>query len=374
MATKIEIPFSSPMPILAVGAELKNTVCLLEGTTAMVGSARGALTEATAFREFTGQLDRERALLAGRAYAVAHDLHPGFLSTQYARGCNGRRIAVQHHHAHMVACMAEHGVMQPVIGISCDGTGYGTDGAVWGGEILRATPTDFTREAHLAYFPQPGGDAAARETWRPALSLAHQTFGSALPEEVRALFEDVEPTRLATCEAMLRADFNCPRTSSLGRLFDAVAFLAGCGERNDTEGQAAIRLEQAVMDERAEPYPFSLERTDTHTEIVLDKMMAAICKDACDRERRDLIASRFHETVATMLSDAAWQVAEMYHISIAVLTGGCFFNRVLTRRVRDLLRERGLARVLIHSRLSPGDENVSLGQAVVAAARLGGCT
>jgi hydrogenase maturation protein HypF len=170
---------------------------------------------------------------------------------------------------------------------------------------------------------------------------------------------------------MLRAEFNCPETSSLGRLFDAVAFLAGYCDHNDTEGQAAMRLEQAVLPERVEPYAYRVEGEDrTHRKILWMDMIRSICDSVAQQKQPELIASRFHETVAAMLSGAAAKAADVDGTDTAVLSGGCFFNRVLTERLQELLRERGFRRVLVHARLSPGDASLSLGQAVVAAARL----
>ena len=259
----------------------------------------------------------------------------------------------------------------PVIGIACDGTGYGSDGAIWGGEILCTRTVGFERRAHLQYFPLPGGDAAARDTWRPALSLVRGAFGDDTSDNVRRLFGDIDPGRLATVEAMLRTEFNCPKTSSLGRLFDAVAFLVGYGQRNETEGQAAMRLEQAATGEPVEPYPFHLEADEPdQLQIMWVDMIRAICEEIARDESRELIASRFHETVAVMLSDAASKAAAREGIDMVVLSGGCFLNRVLTRRMHQLLPERGFRRVLTHTRLSPGDASLSLGQAVVAAETL----
>ena len=369
--TLIELPFSSPRPVLAVGAELKNTLCVLEGNAASITPGGGGLTDASAYRQFRRQLEDARRRCADPRLVIAHDLHPASLATQGVEGWDHERIGVQHHHAHIVSCMAEHGVSDPVIGICCDGTGFGSDGAIWGGEVLLATPTDFERRAHFQYFGLPGGDAAARDTWRPALSLIHQAFDGDLPESVRNLFQRIDAGKLGTVEAMLRADFNCPRTSSLGRLFDAVAFLAGFCDCNETEGQAAIRLEQAATKGRVEPYPFRIVGEGRGSmEIIWIDMIRAMGDRVEQDEQPEMVASRFHETVAAMLGDAAAKAAEYDGTDVAVLSGGCFFNRILTHRLRELLLERGFRRVLVPSRLSPGDAGLSLGQAVVAAARL----
>ena len=369
--TLIELPFSSPRPVLALGAELKSTVCVLEGDAATMGPSPGALTDARAYREFHQQVELARRRCGNDCLIIAHDLHPASMALQGVTGWENERIGVQHHHAHVVACMAEHGFTHRVIGICCDGAGYGSDGAVWGGEVLRATLTDFERAGHLEYFRLPGGDAAAKDTWRPALSLARRAYRDDLPDYVRGLFERVDASRFLAVETMLRAEFNCPESSSLGRLFDAVAFLAGYGDHNDTEGQVARRLEQAVVQERVEPYAYSVDEKDRNNRRILwAEMIRAVCSDGAQGTPPELIATRFHETVAEMLSSAAMKAAEADGTDTAVLSGGCFFNRILTERLQQLLRERGFRRVLVHTRLSPGDASLSLGQAVIAAARL----
>ncbi|MBU0717039.1 MAG: hypothetical protein KJ749_02225 [Planctomycetes bacterium] len=372
-ATVIELPLSARRPVIAAGAELKNTVCVLEGGTATVSPSASSLMDATAYRTFSRQMDAARAHFSGQPYRAAHDLHPASLATQNVLVNDDDRVAVQHHHAHAVSCMAEHGVTDPVIGITCDGTGYGADGAIWGCEILYATTAGFQRWGHLQYLPLPGGDAAARDTWRPALSLVRAAFESRPPDRIHQMFERAGGAQVAAAEAMMRADFNCPRTSSLGRLFDAVAFLAGYGDRNETEGQAAMRMEQAVVHGNVEPYPFTIqEYAGGPTQMVVTEMTTAVCDDILSGKPGELVASRFHETVANMLCEAATRAGNRYKVETVVLSGGCFFNRVLTKRLEDLLSEGGFRQVLKHVRVSPGDAGLSLGQAVVAAAQLEG--
>ncbi len=370
----LPLPISSAVPIVAVGAELKGSICLLQGGNATVSPGTGPLTDAAAYRSFRNRLDRIRRGLADETFTVAHDLHPASLATQAAHRYGKSRIGVQHHHAHTVACMMENGVADPVIGICCDGTGYGTDGAVWGGEVLAATSTAFTRHAHLQYFRLPGGDAAARDTWRPALSLVQQSFGNDVPPRIAGLFDRVDRGQLATVEAMLRSGFNCPTSSSLGRLFDAVAFLIGCCDRNETEGQAAIQLERTATTTEMEPYPFRIAGEGSDGEIILDALIAAISEDVCRLVPREMIAGRFHETVARMFCEAATQAAERESLDTIALSGGCFFNQILKRRVSELLLKQGMRRILVHNKLSPGDDGLSLGQAAVAAARVGSPT
>ena len=221
--------------ILAVGPELKNTVCLLRGNQAVLSEHIGDLTNTAAYRHFLGAIDHLKALLEMAPKVIAHDMHPMYMSTQYARQQPGvRRIAVQHHFAHVVSCMAEHRLDEPVIGIAADGTGYGDDGAIWGCEIFRAERTGYTRLGHLRYFPLPGGDAAARQACRPALALLYETFGRRGLRHAPGPFPRSVPAGRPAPDA--REQGGTVPTSSLGRLFDAAACLVGVASENHFEG------------------------------------------------------------------------------------------------------------------------------------------
>ncbi len=366
-----EVPVAARTPVLALGAELKNTVCLLEGRRATVSEPFGALSDATAYRLFLNQVEAIRNRLEDRDLVLAHDLHPAFLTTEYARRYGKRTIPVQHHHAHVVACMAENGVAGAVIGLSCDGTGYGTDGAIWGCEVLRSTLSGFDRLGRLCYFPLPGGDAAAKETWRPALSLVHQSYGEKLPDRIRAFFETVPARSLTVVKGMLSRGFNCPQTSSLGRLFDAAAFLTRLCEHNDHEGQAAMRLESAAASaQETGVYAQPLIDRDGMLQLDAGAVVRSVCEDILANTPAATVARRFHETVASGLADMVLRECERTDIRSVAMTGGCFMNRILTSRVHALLSAGGVERVLTHENTSCGDAGVSLGQAVAAAAIL----
>jgi hydrogenase maturation protein HypF len=400
----VSVKLSSAVPtaVIAVGGDLKNTICVAQGGTATVTRAIGSLADVEDYRRFICELNRLVAGVGDRSIVFAHDLHPAYLSTVAARklaskvrSAQGPEVvrtadptssngavrtadptvpceAVQHHHAHVVACLAEHGVERPVIGIACDGTGYGTDGAGWGCEVLHATPADFERCAHIQYFPLPGGDAAAKQTWRPALGLVYQAFAGDLPAHTRKVFDRVATAEFSAVQAMLAGGFNCPPTSSLGRLFDAVAFLGGVCDFNEYEGQAAIQLEAAAKDGPDRPYAFHMVESDSARQIVVSDMITEICRDVRDGADADVIASRFHATVAQMLSSAALTAGRAHDTDTVALSGGCFLNRILVDRTERLLLEGGAKVVLKHERLSPGDASLSVGQAVAVAARLRG--
>ncbi len=370
----IELPYETTRPVVGVGGELKNALCTVSGRTAEVGTAIGDLADADNYRVFVSRLESAVTAVtavSGTPCVLAHDLHPSYMSTtatlRLADRLEGVTCeAVQHHHAHVAACMAERGIDRPVIGVACDGTGYGSDGAIWGGEVLYVTPDRFARCGHLAYFPLPGGDAAATQTWRPALSLVGAETDEALP----SAFDRVPAHDLKAVRSMLRRGFNCPLTSSLGRLFDAVAFLAGVCDRNEFEGQAAIQLQQAAEGVREEPYPFHLADGPQGQAIVTSAMIASICEDVRNGLPTRIIAARFHATVAEMFVQVALAAARAHQVDTVVLTGGCFLNTILSDRVEALLTRRGIRRVMKHQRLSPGDASLSLGQAYATAARL----
>jgi hydrogenase maturation protein HypF len=369
------LPLEAPIPIVAVGGQLKNTVCLVQGRSAAVSEPIGDLSRSDAYRAFWALLQDVRADLGDGPALIAHDLHPTYASTLAASRLENqchrwRRLGVQHHHAHIAACLAEHAMTGPVVGLAADGTGYGSDGRLWGCEILSARVATFDRRAHLEYFPLPGSDAAAIQTWRPALGLVHRAFGPDLPSHVHRLFDRVPERERQTAEAMLRSDLNCPLSPSLGRLFDAVAFLTCVGDANDTEGQAAIHLERSAGSCPGEPYSFRCEPEPPAERIGVCDMIRAICDDVHRSVPAGVIAARFHATVALMLSRSALQASREDGVVTVALSGGCFFNRLLTSRITDMLHEGGVEHVLNHEITSPGDASLALGQAYVATGHL----
>ncbi|MCO6438273.1 MAG: carbamoyltransferase HypF [Phycisphaerae bacterium] len=363
----LPVPDRGRPPVLALGADLKNTICLLRDGQAHVSRDYGDLSNAANFRSFRTQTEAWKELGTDAELVLAHDMHPAFASTAWAAAQTFPRIGVQHHHAHMVAVMAEHDVRTPVVGIICDGTGWGTDGAVWGGEVLCGDECAFDRCSHIEYFPLPGGDAAARQTWRPALSLVDQAYEHEIDPKVAALFDRVEPESLRVVGDMLRRGFNCPPTSSLGRLFDAVAFLVGCCDANDVEGLAPMRLESIGLGEQGDPYPFATIVNGSGPHISIRPMIRAICDDVISGTAPAGISGRFHSTVASMFAAVAIQSAASRGLDTAVLSGGCMLNRTLVTQLQSRLLGGGFRRVLIHERLSPGDAGLSVGQAVAAA-------
>jgi hydrogenase maturation protein HypF len=390
--------------ILAVGGHLKNTVALLLGdersndrtnmptsrAKQVVMSAHiGDLDSVLSVEVFRRAIDDLVAFFQATPGAVACDLHPDYASTLHAErlaaAWNVPLVRVQHHHAHIAACMAEHGLRGPVLGFSWDGTGYGPDGTIWGGEALLCEGGTYRRAAHLHTFALPGGDRAAREPRRSALGLLFEVFGEQVERHIAELFK---PGELDTLLSMLARGVNTPRTSSMGRLFDGVAALCGMSPVISFEGQAAMSLEFAADAEEKNAYPLpstACEQEVAHgegkdelattgvpllrgsragDELVADwrPMVRGVLADRAAGVPIPRIAARFHNALARMALETARSVAADLPI---VLSGGCFQNALLTERVRSMLSEAG-HRVYTHTRVPPGDGGIALGQAFVA--------
>ncbi|MEA2251753.1 MAG: hydrogenase maturation protein HypF [Solirubrobacteraceae bacterium] len=364
----VDLPLDAP-PLLACGAELKSTFCVAKGRRAWVGHHIGDLANLetlTAFREGIAHFE---ALFAVRPRVVAHDLHPDYLSTAYALEREDvELVAVQHHHAHLAACLAEHGERGPAVGAIYDGTGLGTDGTVWGGELLVGDLAGFERAGHLRPVRLPGGDRAVRQPWRMACAWLQEASG-APPALPATLADAVGPAAWEAIARLAGSGLAAPVTTSMGRLFDAVAALCGVRAEVSYEGQAAAELEGAAARAAApgDPYPLDVETGDA---VVLDPRptIAAIARDVADGIDAGLVGARFHAAVARATARAVDVVAERHGIATVVLSGGVFQNRLLLDATARRLAERGL-RVLVPERLSPNDGAISYGQAAVAAAR-----
>ena len=383
------VPLSVPLnieapPLLAVGGHLKNAFALARGRFVYQSQHLGDLENLTGLNFFRESLDHLIRTFEIAPTAVAHDMHPGYLSTTLAREWADERglplIAVQHHHAHIAGCMAEHGIDGPVIGLSLDGTGYGTDGKIWGGEVLIVRldgpdPVHFDRFAHLEYVPMPGGEKAIREPWRMALGALHASGFDIESEEIRSLV-DAKPQEARVVKQMIERGINTPLTSSLGRLFDAVAAVVLGRGMVDYEAQAAIELEGVAVDEDddagpggyapelwngAEPGGPSVMRTNRMWKTLLTHLR---CGESPSR-----ISARFHDGVAWGFINAAANARIETGINQVALSGGCMHNRRLARLLRTGLEEEGFE-VFQHRHVSPGDGGLSYGQAVLAASIL----
>jgi hydrogenase maturation protein HypF len=363
----LDLPLPAP-PLVACGAELKSTFCVARQRRAWVGHHIGDLQNLETLTSFRDGIAHFEELFAVAPEVVAHDLHPNYLSTGYALEREGvRLIAVQHHHAHLAACLAEHGEFGPAVGAIFDGTGLGTDGTMWGGELLVGDLATFERAGHLRAVRLPGGDQAVREPWRMACSWLREALGDEPPLPT-SLAGAVEPSRWEAIARMARSGFAAPVTTSMGRLFDAVAALAGVRARVTYEGQAAAELEGAASAGSLGAYPLPVLDASP---VVLDARptVLAVAADAAAGVAAATIAARFHAAASDATAEACALVAERHGLATVVLSGGVFQNRLLLDAAADALERMGL-RVLVPERLPPNDGAISYGQAAVAAARI----
>ena len=365
----VPLPLETPRQLLACGAELKSTFCLAKGDRAWVSHHIGDLKNFETLGSFTEGIAHFERLFAVKPKVVAHDLHPDYLSSGYARDREGvELIGVQHHHAHMAACLAEHGEQGAAVGAIYDGTGYGLDDTVWGGELLVGDLAQVTRAGRLFPVPLPGGEAAVRQPWRMACSWL-LAAGQVDPEQAPATIKGVAPEKWRAVAGLARNGLASPGTSSMGRLFDAVAALCGLRSEVTYEGQAAIELE-AVSDVGEEGvYPLPLLESAGLLELDARPTVSAVLADLRAGLATPIIAARFHNTVAQGTAFICARLAEENGLDSVVLSGGVFQNRLLLERTLPALKATGL-RTLVPALLPPGDGGISYGQAAAAAARL----
>jgi hydrogenase maturation protein HypF len=357
--------------ILACGAELKSTFCLVRRGYAFVSQHLGDLKNAKAFSFFEEEIAHFQQLFRSEPDIVAHDLHPQYLSTQYALSHRCPvKVAVQHHHAHVASCMVENGVDDEVLGIAFDGLGLGDDDTVWGGEFLLADRLAYRRVGRLRLVPMPGGDAAVREPWRMAVAFLNDAVGDRVRELDLPCLRAGPEGSVGVLLHMIQRKFNSPLTSSLGRLFDAVASLVGIRQEVTFEGQAAMQLEmEAVSAEGAYLYELVAWGEDEGSyEVDTRPIIRGVLEDLAREVERPVIAGRFHNTVVAFTDDMCRRIMESVGKRPVALSGGCFQNAILFERLSAALAARGLT-VYTHHTVPPNDGGLSLGQAGVANAR-----
>ena len=362
----IELPFEARRQILACGAELKNTFCVAKRRHVFVSHHIGDLENFETLRSFREGIDHFRRLFGIDPEVVAFDLHPEYLSTKYALELKGVEfVGVQHHHAHIAACLADNGEQGPAIGVAFDGLGFGLDGTIWGGEFLIADLAKFERAGHLEAVPMPGGTAAIKQPWRMAASYLRKAYAENVPEQLKVAERNANQWRQIT--ALMKSRVNSPLTSSAGRLFDAVAAILSVRDAINYEGQAAVELEQLASVGEDGAYelpvpaaiPFEIYGADLVRSVVDDLR-------ACTSV--DVVAARFHNSVALMIVKACAAIRTMRGLALVALSGGVFQNQLLLRRTVRLLEEAGF-RVLTHRQVPTNDAGISFGQVAVAAAR-----
>jgi hydrogenase maturation protein HypF len=358
--------------VLACGAELKNTFCLAEGDRAFVSHHIGDLENAETLRSFTDGIEHFTRLFDIAPRVVAHDLHPDYLSTKFAVAlADGAQaevdlVGVQHHHAHIASCLADNGLDGPAIGVAFDGTGYGPDGTIWGGEFLVADLAGFHRAGCLTPVAMPGGAAAIRQPWRMAAAYLASSYPDLLPASIAV--RDRNEEHWVAVTRMAGRGVNAPLTSSAGRLFDAVAAVLGVRDTINYEGQAAIELEQITDTRERGQYQATLTSQAGELRVAGADLVRAVAEDLAAGIPVPVIAARFHNGVAAAIVAVCGRVREQTGLDAVALSGGVFQNVLLTGRVVTGLEHDGF-RVLVHRRVPCNDGGISLGQAVVAGAR-----
>ena len=356
-------------PILALGPQMKTTLCILKGNLAFLSPHIGDMETPEArdfYRETLGLMQKIAECEPG---VVACDLHPGYYTTKFAEGLSAARvIRVQHHHAHIVSCMAENGIEGDVIGIAMDGTGYGTDGTVWGGEFLIASESEFTRIGHITNYLLPGGEKAIREPWRIAVSLLKQSYGGNWPDVAASLDLLPEKSFYETMNRMMEQKFNSPLTSSLGRLFDGVAAILGIRRKVTFEGQAAMELEAVAKGITGVALQFQIEEDGDVIHLDFSPLVRGIVEGLHAGKKSDELSASFHLTLQVAFCKMAGKIRKRTGLNRVMLSGGCFQNRILTERTIGELEKAGFD-VFFHRAIPTNDGCISLGQAVCAGAQ-----
>jgi hydrogenase maturation protein HypF len=355
--------------VLACGGELKNTFCLTKDHHAFLSQHIGDLENYETLTFYRETLDRMQRLFRIEPKAVAYDLHPQYLSTRLALEMTDiQQIGVQHHHAHIASCMAENGIADKVIGVAFDGTGFGSDGKIWGGEFLVADFAGFERRGHFRYVALAGGDRAVREPWRLGLSYLLDTFGAQIDSLDLPLLRRIPAKKISTIRSMIERRINTVETSAAGRLFDAVASIVGIRDEVNFEAQAAIELEACAQPGVDASYPFEIS-AGSPWQIDVRPMMEQIVRDVVAAKPVGWISAAFHNTVAAIVVEMCLRLRSEEHIDRVCLSGGTFQNVYLVERAVACLRAKGF-QVFLHSKVPPNDGGISLGQAVIANAAL----
>lgn len=368
----IFLPFKARQ-ILACGAELKNTFCVTKDEHAFLSQHIGDMENEETLEHFESTVDLYKKLFRVEPEIIAYDLHPEYLSTKYALKIGPEQglklIPVQHHHAHVVSCLVENKVEGPAIGVAFDGTGYGTDGTIWGGEFLVCDWRGFERRGHLEYLPMPGGAAAIEKPYRMALSYLHTLLGEDVSLEGLPILSQLDPDEVGIIKRQIERRLNSPLTSSSGRLFDAVSALAGVRGTVDYEAQAAIELEMLAPEEvdklDSDLYPFSIAEEQECNIVKLKELVSAVVDDIKIGVPVPLISAKFHKTVAQIILQTCQLIARETQINLVALSGGVFQNRLLLRLTIEALQREGF-QVLTHRLVPCNDGGISLGQAVIA--------
>jgi len=363
----IKLGIDAPQ-VLACGADMKNAFCVTKGRRAFLSHYIGELSSPQSAKALDEGVQHFLRVFDVSPVCVAHDAHPDYLSTRYAL-CfpTDQKVAVQHHHAHIASCLAEQKLDETVIGVAFDGTGYGTDGAVWGGEFFVCDLCQFDRAAHLSYVPLPGGDAAVKEPWRMAVAYLWALLGDDVSTS-QLVPEHIRRKPLEFVVQAMRKGVNAPMTSSMGRLFDAVSAILGICENASYDGEAAVLLEMAASSRARSEYPFGLDEDCWPMKIDVRPTIDALLHDKAQGLPIGELAGRFHNTIAAVVQKVCRLLRQKTRIEKVALSGGVFQNCLLLGKITESLRSRGFT-VLSHSRVPSNDGGIAIGQAVIAARR-----
>jgi hydrogenase maturation protein HypF len=379
MLTSIKLPFSFKDSVLATGSELKSSFSILVGDTVFMSEVFDDLREPGLFEDFKKAILKNAKDLKTETNIIACDSHPEYISTKYSKeiykkgGRRGKKrylVEVQHHHAHITSCMAENGLRGKVIGIAFDGTGYGADGNIWGGEFLAADYRGFERQAHLAYVPMPGADQAVLEPARMAFSYIYKTYKDRIGKLKLDVLKRIGKKNHSLFAKMIDRNINSPLTSSAGRLFDAVSSLTGVRDKISYEGEAAIELEKIAAAASDDLYGFNIQRAREKIVVEFWPMIKEIAADLRKKRPLPLVSRKFHNTLAEAIKETSSMIRKKTKLNNVVLSGGVFQNKILLREAKKRL-EKAKFSVYTHVKTSCADRSLSLGQAVIAAYKMG---
>jgi hydrogenase maturation protein HypF len=367
----IRLPFAAKQ-VLGCGAEEKNTFCLTRDNYAFLSQHIGDMENVETLEHFDNTISLYKRLFHVKPKIIAHDLHPDYLATKYARelGESGMKIVpVQHHHAHIASCLADNGLESPVIGVAFDGTGMGADGSIWGGEFLVADYRNAHRAGHLEYLPLPGGATAIKRPYRTAVAYVLTLLGENALNHVLPVMKEADDMEIEVIKRQIERKINSPLSSSMGRLFDAISALLGIRGKIDYEGQAAVELEMAAYEEdydhAQESYPYRIVEDQGIRIVHLRDLLSAVMEDLHQGTSKGRISVKFHNTVARMINEMCHLIADETGITQVALSGGVFQNRLLSRKAVSLLESSGF-QVFTHRQVPCNDGGISLGQAVIA--------
>jgi hydrogenase maturation protein HypF len=366
----IKMDFNFKRSIFGCGADLKNTFCMAKGNRAILSHHIGDMENLETLNSYELGIKHFEKFLEFRPEIIAHDMHPEYYSTKYALEREGEKIQVQHHHAHIASCMAENNLMEKVVGVAFDGTGYGADGKMWGGEFLVCDWEHFERKAHLEYIPLLGGEKAIKQPWRMSFSYLYKIYGEEFLNHDFGFLSFLDDKKIEILKNMLDKGINSPLTSSMGRLFDAVSSIVNPKYEITYEGQAAAEFEQVSSDKGDySVYDYEVKKENKIFSINVKSVIVGVVEDLGKISAGE-ISRRFHLTVASLVKDVCLRIAEEEDIRNVVLSGGVFQNFTLLEMLHELLPSSGL-NLYLHSKVPPNDGGISLGQVVIANSKCG---